>query len=161
MNKETILDYATKTPENTNRNVLSSMLDSFSKSSGGAVRLYFVDQPASDPWLLKEFPNFTFVPFDEGRGFALEPDGVALTIEELITLIKSGPVLTAVEVDEEEGRIWRAKSDVLSLSYNVNITGESNIEVGVFVMGFNVEQSYGFAGQTIPPGGDDSSGGVK
>lgn len=37
MNKETILDYATKTPENTNRSVLGSMLDQFAKggSSGG------------------------------------------------------------------------------------------------------------------------------
>lgn len=34
MDKKTILDYATKTPENTNRNVLSGMLDSFLKSSG-------------------------------------------------------------------------------------------------------------------------------
>lgn len=35
MNKETILDYATKTPENTNRNVLSGMLDSFLSSNSG------------------------------------------------------------------------------------------------------------------------------
>ena len=32
MNKETILDYVTETPGNTNRNVLRGMLDNFSKS---------------------------------------------------------------------------------------------------------------------------------
>ena len=35
MDKNTILDYATNSPENTNRNVLGSMLDQFSKNSGG------------------------------------------------------------------------------------------------------------------------------
>jgi hypothetical protein len=37
--KEEILDYATNTPENTNRNVLSGMLDSYggSGSSSSAV----------------------------------------------------------------------------------------------------------------------------
>ena len=35
MNKEKILEYVTKTPENTNRNVLGSMLDQFAKDSGG------------------------------------------------------------------------------------------------------------------------------
>lgn len=35
MDKETILDYATNSPENTNRNVLRGMLDQFSKDSSG------------------------------------------------------------------------------------------------------------------------------
>lgn len=35
MDKETILDYVTETPGNTNRNVLRSMLNQFSKSGGG------------------------------------------------------------------------------------------------------------------------------
>ncbi len=50
MNKETILDYATKTPENTNRNVLSSMLDSFSKSSGGGDKLPLVNDLNNMSW---------------------------------------------------------------------------------------------------------------
>lgn len=36
MDKETILDYVTETPENTNRNVLRGMLDNFSKSGGSS-----------------------------------------------------------------------------------------------------------------------------
>lgn len=35
MNKEAILDYMTETPGNTNRNVLKSMLNSFSDGSNG------------------------------------------------------------------------------------------------------------------------------
>ena len=36
MDKETILDYATNSPENTNRNVLRGMLDNFAKSGGSS-----------------------------------------------------------------------------------------------------------------------------
>lgn len=36
MDKETILDYVTETPGNTNRNVLRDMLDNFAKSGGSS-----------------------------------------------------------------------------------------------------------------------------
>lgn len=35
MDKDTILDYVTETPGNTNRAVLGSMLDSFASGGGG------------------------------------------------------------------------------------------------------------------------------
>lgn len=43
MTKEKILDYATTTPENTNRNVLSSMLDSFSDGSGSGSGITIIE----------------------------------------------------------------------------------------------------------------------
>lgn len=43
MDKETILDYVTETPGNTNRNVLKSMLNSFSDGSGSGSGITIIE----------------------------------------------------------------------------------------------------------------------
>ncbi|MBR4155365.1 MAG: hypothetical protein IKU01_01500 [Bacteroidales bacterium] len=88
MDKETILDYATNTPENTNRNVLGSMVDSLlrensgdrlpdvtaddngdiltvidgawakAEPAGGIITLYAVSPEESDP-AMAEFPHYS------------------------------------------------------------------------------------------------------
>ena len=70
MNKETILDYATRTPENTNRNVLSSMLDSFLSSSGSGatdapernVNFYDYDGTRVESYTAEEFLTLNKMP---------------------------------------------------------------------------------------------------
>ncbi len=102
MNKETILDYATRTPENTNRNVLGSMLDQFAKGGSGganAVTLYLVDKATTDPHTAAYGESVTWVN-ESQNGLSLENGGNPLTYDELRTLFDQKPYIV-VEQDSD------------------------------------------------------------
>lgn len=100
MDKNTILDYATNSPENTNRNVLGSMLDQFSKNSGNNVtKLYLGPPPETDPdlpegidWAQNDTIN---------AGLYKVPNGTPLTVLEIKTLIESNSsIIIIADVDD-------------------------------------------------------------
>lgn len=78
MTKEEILDYVMNTPDNTNRMVLSDMLDSFSSGGGNIAPLIttFVDEPTEGDYqidktfgeLLEAFENGTPCILQDGSG---------------------------------------------------------------------------------------------
>lgn len=99
MNKETILDYATRTPENTNRNVLSGMLDSLLADNGNiniqeplilAIInlinnyniLYTTELASFDPQL-NEVVEESRVRNEANYGLSIKPNGSPLTAAEL------------------------------------------------------------------------------
>lgn len=98
MTKEEILDYITSTPENTNRRVLSDMLDEFNSGGGGGALIVEVDGDLSSGFFLNKTAGeiinalpLVFVkvpaPVGEGEGYERIPgygkteDGYSFSVD--------------------------------------------------------------------------------
>ncbi len=90
--KEEILDYATNTPENTNRNVLNSMLENCGGGSGGFFMVSIV--PDSNPATLTASYNDIKAAYDAGKVVVLKSEGIndgfTWYAENLIDVVSSG-----------------------------------------------------------------------
>lgn len=146
MTKEEILDYVDNSPQNTNRNVLGSMLDQFSKSSGGGgdpVYLYVLDHAIESddtlPPIPEEFSGYHWEISEFSYAVSLSENGTPLKFGELGEIFKRGTPIYIVEPapDSGYGTLIRSTYDVQYAENVYRWNDEENYHICAVFSGTN------------------------